>query len=334
MKPKQSVYSKMYLVTPNVYDKVLQSLDDKLKKTTAELNVEKETEERPAEKIIENITAQEISPDIEVPEIVNPEFIDPEPQTNEPEQTFGESEAVEPGEITEQTIETEPSEAVVMGPGNQPTINPLTTNCAQPEVQDQFIPLIKKQGDKKVRVSRVTGKITKTLAKPNVIRQIPQIQRLQQQETSFQPNIKRVVVTRPEPMTMIKDIKIKPRKFVCNVCLKGFLSKYHLDRHVNSVHKNLTPQQKSLYEALPDEDIQMDRPVASQLEEEETMGRPVFPKPSTSKAFQSWKAGEEKKSLAPSSKRKTSEAKLKYTPRPTKTRPSDEWFDDWTKTKQ
>ena len=52
MKTKQSVYSKMYLVTPNVYDKVLQNIDEKLKKSTAELNIEKQTEERPSGKIV------------------------------------------------------------------------------------------------------------------------------------------------------------------------------------------------------------------------------------------------------------------------------------------
>ncbi len=60
MKSKQSVYSKMYLVTPNVYDKVLQSIDEKLQKATSDLNMEKETEERPGEKILEDIAAQEI----------------------------------------------------------------------------------------------------------------------------------------------------------------------------------------------------------------------------------------------------------------------------------
>jgi hypothetical protein len=106
MRGKQSVYSKMYLVSPNVYDKVLQNLDDKLKKTTEELNIEKETEDRPSEKILEDISAQELQAG-DLSENPNP-FIDPEPEqgVTEPESfeqsvsepTFGQSE-VESGEI-------------------------------------------------------------------------------------------------------------------------------------------------------------------------------------------------------------------------------------------
>jgi hypothetical protein len=333
MKPKQSVYSKMYLVTPNVYDKVLQNLEEKLKKSTAELNIEKQTEASPSEKILEDISTQEVqSESIDNPEIVdNPEFIDPDP-SQEAEPTFGVSEGqVEPGQVVEQG---EQVESEIEQPESS---NPLTTSCAQPQVQDQFIPLIRTQGVKKQRAAE--GKIKKTLIVPKIVRQIPQreklivpkivkqipqIQRVQQ-EASFDPNIKRVQVTRPEPMAMIKDIKIRPRKFVCNVCLKGFATNYHLNRHIASVHKNLSNIQPA---ALPDEDIQMGGP---SLTEEEPMERPVFPKPSTSKQFQSWKASQEKASTPLKGKRTQGDAKLKYTPRPTKTRPSDDWFESWEK---
>ena len=319
MKPKQSVYSKMYLVTPNVYDKVLQNIDEKLKKNTAELNVEKQTEERPSGKILEDISAQEIqAEELGNPELTNPEpeLIDPEPQQiEEAEPTFGQSEIMEPGQI-------EPSEEVVVE--NQPNINPLTNSCAQPNVQDQFVPLIRKQGVKKTRVTQ-TGRIRKPLIVPS-IRQIPQIQRIQQ-ESNFDPNIKRVKVTRPEPMAMIKDVKIRPRKFVCNVCLKGFASNYHLNRHISTVHKNLSNVQPT--PVLPDDDILMGGPNV-QIDDK-PMERPVFPKPSTSKQFQSWKESQEKTLVPSKGKRSTGDAKLKYTPRPTKTRPSDDWFDSWDK---
>jgi len=249
----------MYLVSPNVYDKVLQNLDDKLKKTTEELNIEKETEDRPSEKILEDISAQELQAG-DLSENPNP-FIDPEPEqgVTEPESfeqsvsepTFGQSE-VESGEIM-----PENAPPIVDNPVG---INPLKTSCAQPEVQDQFIPLIRKQGVVKTRVKRLNEKKTP-----------------QKEVASTNPNIRKVQVTRPEPLAMIKDIKIKPKKFICNICLKGF-------------H--------------------------------------VFPRQSTStKQFENWG---DKKSQPIKSKRKTGDAKLKYTPRPTKTRPGDDWFDSWS----
>jgi len=312
MKPKQSVYSKMYLVTPNVYDKVLQSIDDKLQKATSDLNMEKETEERPGEKILEDIAAQEVpivtNPERE-PEIAdNPEFIDPQ-NLSEAEPTFGQPEVsgqseeiMEPGEIVQ------PQQMVQ----EVQSVNPLTTSCAQPQVQDQFIPLIRQPNVRK----RVTGgKIKKTLIVPSILKKAPQIQRVQQ-ETNINPNIKMVKISRPQPIDVIKDIPVKAKKFVCKVCLKGFASNYHLNRHMSTVHKNLAnldnPPQ---VQTLPDDDIEMDRP--------------VFPKPSTSKQFQSWKETKEQENV----KRKTTDAKLKYTPRPTKTRPGDDWFnfDSWSK---
>ena len=306
MRGKQSVYSKMYLVSPNVYDKVLQNLDDKLKKTTEELNIEKETEDRPSEKILEDISAQELQAG-DLSENPNP-FIDPEPEqgVTEPESfeqsvsepTFGQRE-VESGEIM-----PENAPPIVDNPVG---INPLKTSCAQPEVQDQFIPLIRKQGVVKTRVKRLNEKKTP-----------------QKEVASTNPNIRKVQVTRPEPLAMIKDIKIKPKKFICNICLKGFHSSYHLNRHISSVHKNLTQNNdeqllQTQPQTIPDDDDQM-------LESE--MSRPVFPRQSTStKQFENWG---DKKSQPIKSKRKTGDAKLKYTPRPTKTRPGDDWFDSWS----
>ena len=317
MKSKQSVYSKMYLVTPNVYDKVLQNLDEKLKKTTAELNIEKQTEDRPSGKILEDISAQEVQSEaLDIPD--NPEFIDPALQEQISEPTFGQSEITEPGEV----IEQQPQSVEV---ANQPQeVNPLTTSCAQPQVQDQFIPLIQKQGLKRQRVTK--GKISKQVIVPSILKnkplqvivpsiiKNPQIQRVQQ-ESNINPNIKRVQVTRPEPSAMIKDIKIRPRKFVCNVCLKGFASNYHLNRHISTVHKNLANiTADTAVQTLPDDDEEMDRP--------------VFPKPSTSKQFQSWK---DDKTPVQRVKRTMGDAKLKETTRPTKSRPGDDWFEPWSK---
>ena len=356
MKPKQSVYSKMYLVTPNVYDKVLQSLDDKAKKTTVDLNLEKEMEERPSEKLIENIAAQELEmqPEELPVDNPNPEFIDPEPQ-QEPEQTFGEVESTsEPGEIvTEAMAQDIPSEALG-GPGYQQEmepeiVNPLRTNCAQPEVQDQFIPLIK-QGVKRSRVLKTASKIIKPkLYVPSIVRKLnptPQIQRLQQAEKTFQPNIQQIrqlasklpqnqgisrskQFTQPE-QPVVTDSKGKQRRFSCNFCLKAFLSAYHLRRHISTVHKNLVAlsdpnrPENLTYSTIPDEDIQMDQPVATQTP---SVATPRVKK-TFEKQFESWAAEDKPRT---SVKRTPAQAKLKYTPRPQKYIPAEDYYTEWDK---
>jgi len=86
---KTSAYSKMYLVLPSIYDKVLKSIDEKDKKVLEQLNVDKENNtSRPAAKYLDEIANTELQEN-NTPQT---EFIDPE-TINEPEQTFGESEA-------------------------------------------------------------------------------------------------------------------------------------------------------------------------------------------------------------------------------------------------
>jgi hypothetical protein len=85
MKPTKSPYSKMYLVTPGVYDKLLTCLDEKDKKSTELLNIEKEREERPGEKVIEDITTGDFEP----------QNVEEMPQMEEQQQQIQEQQQVE-----------------------------------------------------------------------------------------------------------------------------------------------------------------------------------------------------------------------------------------------
>lgn len=66
MKPKnQSPYSKMYLIPPNMYEKLLVCLDEKETRLTEDLNIDKESvEERPSERQIEMLNQEALNPEI------------------------------------------------------------------------------------------------------------------------------------------------------------------------------------------------------------------------------------------------------------------------------
>lgn len=123
MKPykQTSAYSKMYLVTPSVYEKLLTCLDEKEKRITEEMNIEKDisTEERPAEKYIEmlNKEALNIDPQAEIaPDI--PEQIEQQQQQQQPQEIMQQEpqqEIIQPEEITSGEI-IQPSEIIAQAP--------------------------------------------------------------------------------------------------------------------------------------------------------------------------------------------------------------------------
>ena len=294
-KMKASAYSKMYLVVPSVYDKVLKNIDEKDKKVLEQLNLEKETNTRPSEQYLEDVANADLDPSITSdvqsdPQPSTSQFIDP--VSNEPEQTFGSTDVMA-DEPQEQAFES----GVVL--------NPLKTDCAQPDVQDKFIPMIQ-PGLKRSRILKPTlGKIAKPTAMvrqqvyvPSIMKQHPQIQKIQSAEM-MQP-------------TKVISSKVVPRNFICKICGKPFKSTWHLNRHL-SVHKNVSFQPSM---PLPDDDIQM------------SQQQPFVPQPGTSsQQFQNWQTDtpSTKKGL----KRTPTQAKLKYTPRPPKMRPDDSDYDEW-----
>jgi|688.fasta_scaffold258497_2 hypothetical protein len=89
-----SPYTKMYLVTPKVYEQVLSCLDEKDKKMTEDLNVDKDTiEERPSEKYIDMLNQEQLNP-IESEMIESPPTLPPVNVTDEfvPERNLPETE--------------------------------------------------------------------------------------------------------------------------------------------------------------------------------------------------------------------------------------------------
>ena len=241
MKNIKSPYSKMYLVTPAVYEKLLSCLDEKDKKNTQLLNIEKEKEDRPSEQIIQDVTTEEFEPEVMQTQVDIPET---------PE-VFG----VEPSEMDvipseseipiEQTIETN------VPPGyTDIESNPLKKPCEEktydktrviPEAGSlMYNPNVKQTKNPATVESKIVKKYRKISKPPTSIKKqliIPQILRdtpkITQPDTQVITRIQKEEITNP-------DIPIPPKKkFQCPICLKYFDRPWALQRHVGTVHKNL-----------------------------------------------------------------------------------------------
>lgn len=87
-----SPYSKMYLIPPNMYEKLLSCLDEKGVREAEELNMDKDTQpERPGDKELDMLTKEALQPEIgeNLDVNINPEGSDiqpgPQDETNQPE---------------------------------------------------------------------------------------------------------------------------------------------------------------------------------------------------------------------------------------------------------
>ena len=255
MKNSNSPYSKMYLVSPGVYDKLLTCLDEKDKKSTEMLNIEKDKETfRPGEKIIEDITSGELEQE-------NMEEMIPENIEEQTPEVFGENEppeqTIEEGEVVDE-FQTPPGEREI-----QPQImdNPVQSPCYksddptrvvkeqayyQPNVvannsklsQQAASKIIKKYRTfkippKKVHVNPLfvsqmqPKKVLNPLFTPQQIRVEPQIQQIQK--------VREMEVIQPDISIQNK----KQGKHQCPVCMKFFQRPWSLARHAGTVHKNL-----------------------------------------------------------------------------------------------
>jgi len=322
MKPSTSAYSKMYLVTPSVYEKLLSCLDEADKRMTEKLNAPEEAvPERPATQYIEELQQQDLLPGEEQQQLL----IGP----------------VEPAEIMEQQqplldtqIEGLPAEPLI--DYVEPEIHiqeeqmPLQQQVVQqPPVQQQVIPpIIRSQ----VPQQLVDNPLRQPCPIEDTERVIPRILHYNPKKKSIiKPNLKsiqKVITLKTNPARKMQfnlpptgirgpaaDVKpllvasSTPTNFQCKICLKYFDRKWGLRRHVDSVHKNMKNVR------LSDEDEAMR--LASAAPESDI---PMTAVPSTS--FTKW--GD--KNLR---KRTQSEAKLRM--KLPKSRPSDDYFEEAAK---
>ena len=172
---------------------------------------------------------------------------------------------------------------------NIETNNHLKTNSH--DVQEQFIP-----------------KVFTDLKKTRIIK--PKITLVNKKQQEIE-NIQKKGINPQGKLT--RAFKNVPRNFVCNFCSKPFKSTYHLNRHIKSVHKDLSDKpEKSQFIDEPFMNNQSNSPV----EKQKVINKEEFP---------NWL--EQPLGPAKGQKRTSTEAKIKYLSKPAKTRSPD--YDEW-----
>ena len=237
----ESAYQKMLLVTPLVYQKLLNCINEKDKVSTEELNITQQDEVKsPSERIIGQISDQDIGIQPEVTPIIT---------ENKPQNvTFSDTENIPTQNMPFQEII--PEEAYS---------NPLKNACPQDDDQGSIIPNLfyrpsfkTKRTRKPINLKQIQNKRGEPLAleyNPNDFSDTrtlgeQDIRSTQNLSTSFQPK-----TLRQEQ----KEFNIKPSSFPCTICGHDFTRKHDLKRHMESrtVHRNLKSINKSLVQPIP-----------------------------------------------------------------------------------
>jgi hypothetical protein len=237
MKHNRSAYSKMFLVTPAIYEKLLNCLDKTDAVSTKSLNDEKETTiERPSEREIQNLNLANLNEPPQIPEkiISMPETVtvDSEPEIfsandeMQPEQQQQQQESILDQDITENKP-VKPQYAIVD--------NPLKKSCQTVDDTHGVIPrgnLVYNPHWKKNQQQNATLNV------PNSDNFIP-TQRKKIKHPTF-----KTPVTYTEPPGIREPIQAQAiqestKNFQCQVCFKFFDRKWSLRRHMDTVHKNL-----------------------------------------------------------------------------------------------
>jgi len=134
MRPKpirQSSYVKMFLVTPPVYNKLLNCIDEREKQKTEELNaLPEEIEERPSERIIEQMNREAMDEFESEPisETIQQPISEPISETS---RIFGDGQGED---VYEEVVEKPPAPIIRE---RQIIDNPLRTSCSKTPIEDE-----------------------------------------------------------------------------------------------------------------------------------------------------------------------------------------------------
>lgn len=243
----ESAYQKMLLVTPLVYQKLLNCIDEKDKVSTEELNLprpEMGGDKTPSEKIIEGIS------DIDVGIQTAPETaemgVQVEPQTGDPTIAGTDMTPMQP--ISTQTDYPEPivEDEFVPDVSN----NPLKNQCQQDTNEGSIIPSLFYRPSLKAR--KLPQKWNKTVysPKPSPLKQVTFAEPVGPYDfnppldpyTETRPPLEQDVLSIKRPLSQnMRPSSFQHPKFPCSVCGHSFTRKHDLQRHLASrtVHKNL-----------------------------------------------------------------------------------------------
>lgn len=217
-KLSENAFSKMYMVGPAVYNKLLNCIDEIDKKETADLNTEeKEQEQRPAEKYLAQLNNNS---DMQPPQgAINDNRLEiPQDDQSSSDQIISNEERYGPpimenGQVGE-----------VLAENNGPA-NDFTTPVSQtPEVKTNFDnPLNKPCQD--TSACGVNKPITNLNRKP-----------------AFISSKNRKITSLPPINT---KTSFKSERYECDICGKTVAKKYGLERHRLALHKDVFPTKES-----------------------------------------------------------------------------------------
>ena len=229
----ESAFQKMLLVTPLVYQKLLNCINEKDKLSTEELNIPKVDEiKSSSEKIMEQISDQDIG--IQPPENITENIIPlpvenlvniPIPIENIPEN------------IPEEII---PKEAYS---------NPLRNSCPQDTDQGSIIPTLFYRPSFKTK--KVTRPIKKLQNKPLALDFQPDT--FSDTRTLGEQDVRSTKNLPPgfQPKTLRQEQQDFSQGYPCTICGHDFTRKHDLKRHMASrtVHRNLKSINKPVVDA-------------------------------------------------------------------------------------
>ena len=245
-----SAYQKMLLVTPGVYQKLLNCIDEKDKLATEQLNVlEGEVEpQTPAERIIGDIAGEEVG----IPPDIPPEVVEETIPQDIPE----EEQFVPEEQIAQELIPEEVEEFVAPQQIIQTNPNPLRNPCPQETTEGAIIPSLfyrpslqtKKTPTtfiNKPQLQSALQQVRSNLPPTQIITRPPaetfaHTQALQEQDVRFQ---RRIPTLQPRGLRQtLGEFKLAgPSTFDCLTCGHRFTRKHDLKRHLESrtVHRNI-----------------------------------------------------------------------------------------------
>lgn len=300
----ESAYQKMLLVTPMVYQKLLNCIDEKDKISTEELNAPKfdGNVKSVSEKLLEQISSKDMGIQV-TPQISSKETgIQVTPATTE----FGTQMIPETNIPQMVTVSTEtdtseiipPYQGMPMSTQTEPEItshevstNPLRTSCPQDTDQGSIIPtLFYRPSYKTKRVNKINKPELEFTPTPHLEYNpdpLMHTRPLQEQDIRF---AKQLPSFSPRSLGNKKtDFKIlggiSKSNFHCSICGNTFTRKHDLKRHLASptVHKNFKPPPIPPPVQSVEPSVEPDQPIPPMY----SMPPPVIPEPPP-ESFRFW----------------------------------------------
>lgn len=252
---RQSAYSKMYLVTPAIYEKMLKCLDEGERKLAEQLN-EPSTqvvEKRPSESILENISSSEVMPDVQPVEALS-----------DPESAPAPAPAPAPAAMSPQQVEQLQSQIIGTDDYDDDEDIPLSVIKELRKKRKRILPKVSRVMHDPIEeaiIPPTTSSETTSSFPPlpvsfqsadweNTPLSVIKEMRRRDRNVRFRDSQDEIYPKRipdrpclpnrlgqicsPQPQSNLSPSKQRKQ---CHICLKWYDRQYGLDRHMSSVHR-------------------------------------------------------------------------------------------------